>query len=146
MYLDLPASNDPPGGPSSGTEDTRNGHLIASMIRSDAFRHLYFHHSTTETKPLLRPLREQPGNPNRRSQKRSVNPHLMRLHVLLSPDFVGSDEVIRHHRGWLREMVYSAINYTEENDWGPFYPDGTVNWTLVDSIGSVMSEWMYLLG
>jgi hypothetical protein len=64
----------------------------------------------------------------------------MRLHVLLPPDFDSDDELHATTRGRLREMVYSAGNYGESNDWGPFMSDGTVNWGLVDAIGTVMSE------
>lgn len=40
----------------------------------------------------------------------------------------------------MRELVYSQKNFTEGNDWGPFTPDGKVDWVLVDALGSVMSE------
>lgn len=40
----------------------------------------------------------------------------------------------------MRELVYSQKNFTEMNDWGPFTPDGKVDWVLVDALGSVMSE------
>lgn len=40
----------------------------------------------------------------------------------------------------MRELVYSQKNFTERNDWGPFTPDGKVDWVLVDALGSVMSE------
>ncbi|CAD6574942.1 MAG: hypothetical protein TREMPRED_001257 [Tremellales sp. Tagirdzhanova-0007] len=140
MYLDLPASGCPSNtAPSfAGYEETNNGHIIESILRSDAFQYIYLNLSTRETKPLLRPLRAQPGNPNRRSHKEVVNPHLSRLHVLLSPDFNHDIIVHRQHRGYLREVVYSASNFQQRNDWGPFTEDGKVDWTLVDAIGSVM--------
>lgn len=40
----------------------------------------------------------------------------------------------------MRELVYSQKNFTDSNDWGPFTPDGKVDWVLVDALGSVMSE------
>ncbi len=142
MYLDLPASNDPT--PSTlnplGKDETINGHLLELILRSEAFQHIYLNLSTRETKPLLRPLRDQPGNPNRRAHREVVNPHISRLHVLLSPDFIHDDLVHRQHRGYLREVVYSAPNFQHRNDWGPFTDEGKVDWTLVDAIGSVMSE------
>ncbi|ORX39215.1 hypothetical protein BD324DRAFT_641367 [Kockovaella imperatae] len=139
LYLDLPATTAPSSSDEDPleTDESPNGILLSSLLQSEGFRDLYFEHSTTETKPLLRPLRAQPGNPNRQVQRRAVNADLMRLHVLLSPDF-SDEEVHRQQRGWLREMVYGASNYSVENDWGPFNPDGTVDWTLVDAVGSVM--------
>ena len=145
MYLDLPASPDPVHSDSCqssslASDETRNGLTLATLLRSDVFKHIYLNLSTRETKPLLRPLRAQPGNPNRRSMREAVNPDLMRLHVLLAPEFLSNDEVHRKQRGYLREVVYSASNFSERNDWAPLHADGSVDWTLVDAIGSVMSE------
>jgi len=134
MYLDLPASSNFLG------QETLNGHLLESILRSEAFSYIYLNLSTRETKPLLRPLRAQPGNPNRRTLREVVNPDLSRLHVLLSSDFTNDDLVQRQHRGFLRETVYSAANFQPRNDNGPFTEEGKVDWTLVDAIGSVMSE------
>ena len=39
----------------------------------------------------------------------------------------------------MREVVYSANNFTEKNDWGPFQTDGTVDWVLTDALATVMS-------
>ena len=139
MYLDLPASSD--FNP-LGTEETANGHLLQTILRSLAFQHVYLNLSTRETKPLLRPLRDQPGNPNRRTHREVVNPDLSRLHVLLSPEFSHDDLVHRHHRGYLREVVYSGGNFQYRNDWGPFTEEGKLDWPLVDAIGSVMSAWV----
>lgn len=132
MYLDLPVEG-----------DTLNAPLLELALRSPAFIHIYNNHSNASVKPLLRPLRGQPGNPNRRSQREVLNPNLMRLHVLLPPDFDNENAVDRQMRGWLRELVYTGNNYGEDNDWGPFKPDGTVAWSLVDAIGSVMSGSYY---
>lgn len=41
----------------------------------------------------------------------------------------------------MREVVYTASNYSESNDYGPFKSDGSVDWSLMDAISSVMSEW-----
>lgn len=147
MYLDLPASNDPC--PSAfnpfGKEETVNGHMLESILRSDAFQHVYLNLSTQETKPVLRPLSGQPGNPNRRAHREAVNPELSRLHALLSRDFSHDELIHRQHRGFLREVVYSAGNFQHRNDWGPFTDEGKVDWTLVDAIGSVMSTCTALL-
>lgn len=129
MYLDLPAEG-----------DTLNCALLEMALRSPAFTHLFNNYSNQSVKPLLRPLRGQPGNPNRRAQREVLNPDLMRLHALLPPAFDHEDAVDRQMRGWLRELVYTGNNYGEDNDWGPFKPDGTVDWSLVDAIGSIMSE------
>ncbi|ORY33049.1 hypothetical protein BCR39DRAFT_520922 [Naematelia encephala] len=118
--------------------NTRNGPILESIIRSEAFKHIYYNLSTKETKPLLRPLRGQPGNPNRRAHREVVHPDLSRLHLLLPPDFCHEDVSHRQHRGYLREVVYNQSNFQPRNDWGPFTPDGKVDWTLLDAIGSVM--------
>ena len=121
-------------------DDSLNAPILESVLRSDTFQHIYLHQSTRETKKLLRPLRSQPGNPNRRSMRESINPNLSRLHVLLCPEYQVGNDLHREKRGYLRELVYSASNFTEKNDYGPFHEDGTVNWVLVDAIGSVMSK------
>jgi hypothetical protein len=64
----------------------------------------------------------------------------MRLHALLPPVYEHDNAVNRQMRGWLRELVYTGNNYGEDNDWGPFKPDGTVNWSLLDAISFIMSE------
>lgn len=128
MYLDLPVDG-----------DAQNIALLEMALRSPAFTHLYNNYSNQSVKPLLRPLRGQPGNPNRRAQREVLNPDLMRLHVLLPPRFDHEDPVDRQMRGWLRELVYTSSNHDEDNDWGPFKTDGTVNWSVVDAVGSVMS-------
>jgi hypothetical protein len=122
-------------------DESLNGDLLDAILHSETFAHMYYSLSTRETKPQLRPLRGQPGNPNRRGHREAVNPDLCRLHVLLAPDFDPTDLEQRAFRGYLREVVYSAMNFTERNDWGPFHPDGTVDWVLVDAIGTIMSEW-----
>jgi hypothetical protein len=61
------------------------------------------------------------------------------MHALLSPNFSQEDASHRSHRGFLREVVYGSQNYWDGNDWGPFTPQGKVDWKLVDAIASVMS-------
>ena len=140
MYLDLPALDESSSGSNPfASEDTINGPLLESMLRSEAFQHIYMNLSTRETKPLLRPLRDQPRNPNRRTHREVVNPDLSRLHALLAPDF-GEEEVDRQQRGYLREVVYSSENFQGRNDWAPLTDEGKVDWTLVDAIGAVMSK------
>lgn len=135
MYLDLP---------SAGDGEVMNTTPLENTLRSPAFTYLYNNYSNQTVKPLLRPLRGQPGNPNRRAQREILNPDLMRLHALLPPTYVHENAVDRQMRGWLRELVYTGNNYGEDNDWGPFKSDGTVNWSLVDAISFVMSEYQLL--
>lgn len=90
---------------------------------------------------MLRPLRGQIGNPNRRPIREVINPNLSRLHAILCPEYNKDEIEDRQHRGWMREVVYTASNYSESNDYGPFKPDGSVDWSLMDAISSVMSEW-----
>lgn len=132
MYLDLP----PPGIDNEALNITP----LETALRSSTFTHIFNNYSNQSVKPLFRPLRGQPGNPNRRAQREVLNPDLMRLHALLPPRFEHEDAVDRQMRGWLRELVYTASNYGEHNDWGPFKSDGTVDWSLVDAIGSIMGE------
>jgi hypothetical protein len=142
LYIDLPpipnigeaelANLDEPSPP--------NAILLESILRSAIWDHITYNLSTRDTRPLLRPLRDQPGNPNRRTVRESISPLLSKMHVMLSPDFCQEDEKHRQHRGFLREVVYSAQNYWEGNDWGPFTTEGKVDWKLVDAVGSVMSE------
>lgn len=156
LYLDLPpvpalksdtnhedgieADGDADIDPSDPEAEPLNASILEPILRSPLFQHIYHYHSLRITRPLLRQLRTQPGNPNRRAQREVVNPDLMRLHVLLPPEFDPHDEVHNITRGYLREMVYSVGNYGESNDWGPFRSDGKVDWGLVDAIGTVMSE------
>ena len=109
------------------------------MLRSDTFQYIYYNLLLRESKPPLRPLQSQPGNPNRRIHRKVLNPDLSRLHLLLPPEFHTDEVLHRNHRGYLREVVYSGSNFGEINDWGPFTADGKVDWTLVDALGSVMS-------
>jgi hypothetical protein len=76
---------------------------------------------------------------NHRVECRVLNSDLSRLHTILAPDFAHDNPIHREHRGYLREVVYTGSNFTYRNDWGPFHSDGTVDWTLVDALGSVMS-------
>lgn len=69
-----------------------------------------------------------------------THPKLAKLHTLLPPRYDENEEQDREWRGFMRELVYSQKNFTERNDWGPFTPDGKVDWVLVDALGSVMSE------
>ncbi|EIW66016.1 hypothetical protein TREMEDRAFT_35450, partial [Tremella mesenterica DSM 1558] len=137
LYLDLPASPSPENNPLA-REDTLNGAIIEPILRSDMFKHVITHLSTRETTPALRPLNDQPGNPNRRVHREVINPILPRLHALLPPQFEKDIPADRLHRGFLREAVYAASNYTYKNDWSPLTSEGKVNWTLVDAIGSIM--------
>lgn len=116
-----------------------NALIIQVMLRSDAFKHLTVNLSTRETQPLLRQLPNQSSNPNRRAKKEIINPKLSRLHTLLPAEFNMDIPAHRQHRGFLRELVYSAGNYGRFNDYGPFTVDGKVDWVLVDAIASVMS-------
>jgi hypothetical protein len=139
LYLDLPANphRDPSPGPLA--EDlVRNARLLNQLLGSPAFRYVIRHLSTREKRPLLRPLRAQPGNPNRKPQREAVDPNLCRLHALTTPALQDEDPEDRQFRGQMRELVYTAANFSEANDWGPFRPDGTVDWVLTDALSTVM--------
>lgn len=143
LYLDLPPCADDRETPikqSNTVEDPMNSACLETILRSDAFAHLYYNVAVRESKQSLRPLSHQPTNPNRRPHKQVVNPIISRLHCLLSPDFDGDDAEHRQHRGWLREVVYSGSNFSVRNDWAPLTTEGKVNWDLVDAVASVMSE------
>ena len=156
LYLDIP----PTAAPSNDTDsemtddsassisssasassvDSLNIPLLEAILRSPIFAHLYYNHSYRATRPTLRPLSGQTASPLRRQTREDIHPVLSMLHCLLPPDFDGEDEHHRTHRGYLREMVYTASNYTEKNDWGPFNSDGEVDWRLLDALSSIMSE------
>ncbi|WVR08856.1 hypothetical protein IAU60_005915 [Kwoniella sp. DSM 27419] len=136
MYLDLPAA---PADFDPGEQDPpRNSTLLTTYLRTPLFRHLNQHCSLTETKPLLRPLPNQPPNSARRPARTVINPAISRLHALLPPDFDDGEDDDRAWRGYMREVVYTAKNFQERNDWGPFTDDGKVEWPLVDAVSSVM--------
>lgn len=40
--------------------------------------------------------------------------------------------------GQHRKTVYNAGNFDDWNDWGPFNDDGNVDWSMIDSIASLM--------
>jgi hypothetical protein len=40
--------------------------------------------------------------------------------------------------GQHRKTVYNAGNFDDWNDWGPYTDDGNVNWSMLDSIASLM--------
>jgi hypothetical protein len=42
--------------------------------------------------------------------------------------------------GSQRRITYSIVNYNQVNDFGPFYPDGKVNWAVLDAIAGVMDS------
>jgi hypothetical protein len=90
--------------------------------------------------PTLRVLRNQTASTRRRSTREDVHVGLSMLHCLLPPDYESESEMHRVHRGHLRETVYTDTNFTVLNDWGPFTPEGGVDWRLLDAISTVMSE------
>jgi len=119
----------------------RNADLLDRLLWTDAFKRLVLQSNATTTFRPLRPLRSQPGNPLRRPQREVINHNLSRLHILLTPELDFDDEAHLDFRGFMREVVYTATNFTKANDWGPFHKDGTVDWALVQAIGVVMSGW-----
>lgn len=152
MYLDLPAKS----AALSEMEDTadphlffaqpatRNGPILEHLLRTPAFEKLYATFSAHE--PEYRQNPDQPYYLRRRRRRPISIPALARLHALLAPkntdDMDPATETYaeaRAHRGYVRELVYSGSHYREDNDWAPLRPDGTVDWTLVDAIGDVMS-------
>lgn len=40
--------------------------------------------------------------------------------------------------GQYKKITYNIRNYSHSNDFGPFNPDGTVNWSIVDAIAQTM--------
>ncbi|KAK8844022.1 hypothetical protein IAR55_006815 [Kwoniella newhampshirensis] len=138
MYLDLPAAPDQNNTNPHATHESRNVYFLNPYLNSPLFTYIYHHLRLAEVKQVLRPLPGQAGNPNRRTVRRVINPVLSRLHCLVPPDYDDANSEDREWRGYVREVVYSGKNYQEKNDWGPFHPDGKVDWTLVDAISSVM--------
>jgi hypothetical protein len=131
MYLDLPTADEPLNVP-----------YLESALRSETFQHIYQTYAIRSIpKNPQAPVTRQSSRMNTRERREVVHPDLMRLHVLLAPDWDHEDAGHRKMRGWLRELVYSGGNYGEWNDWGPFDKEGkgTVDWGMVDAIGSVMS-------
>lgn len=148
LYLDLPPLSDerqddtPTQSRQREEIESLNADILEPILRSPAFDHLTLRHSTRTTRPHLRPLSGQMGNPLRRITREAVSPVLSRLHALLPPTLDENDAVHATYRGYLRELVYSAINFKEENDWAPLKTDGRVDWVLVDAISSIMSEFL----
>lgn len=137
MYLDLPAIT--PSSPDPSHHSGRNVDFLTNFLSSEAFHHVMLHLSSREIPSTLRQLRHQPGNPNRKAQREAQNPKLNRLATLICPSYLERVDEDRRYRGRMREIVYTASNFYEENDWGPFHPDGTVDWVLVDALSCVMS-------
>lgn len=131
MYLDLPADGEP-----------LNATYLESVLRSETFQHIYQNYAihSIPRNPSA-PVTRQSTRMQTRERREIVNPDLMRLHLLLAPDFEHGDAAQRKIRGWLREIVYTGSSYGEWNDWGPFDKEGkgTVDWGTLDAIGSVMS-------
>jgi hypothetical protein len=131
MYLDLPTDREPLNIP-----------YLESALRSQTFEHIYRTYAIRSIpKNPTAPITRQSTRMNTRERREVVHPDLMRLHVLLAPDWDHENIADRKMRGWLREIVYSGSNYGEWNDWGPFDKEGkgTVDWGVLDAIGSVMS-------
>ncbi|KAI6045179.1 hypothetical protein EDC04DRAFT_2638904 [Pisolithus marmoratus] len=55
-------------------------------------------------------------------------------------DDVGGMEWMKVLRAKSRCYVYDLRNYCRENDWGPFWKNGCVNWVHVESIMNVLSS------
>ncbi|KAK4685719.1 hypothetical protein P7C73_g4430, partial [Tremellales sp. Uapishka_1] len=146
LYVDLPASlieDDTEGTIATSAfarADSLNGPLLEMALRSELFAHIYYHLIMKEFTPQLRELPNinQSARPLRKRRKEVVDARWSRLHVLLSPDFQHEDPTHRSHRGYLREVVYSAKNYSSKNDWAPLDEEGKVDWNLVDAVGFVM--------
>jgi len=139
LYLDLPALADDEDGANGSDTEARNTAPLVDFLRSPAFEYIILKLSLKETRPSLRPLRGQPANPNRRLQRNILSSELSRLHLLLPPLMGDNEEEHRQYRGAMREIVYSAANFTENNDYAPLDRDGKVDWKLLDAIGTVMS-------
>lgn len=166
MYMDLPATST---GPISRLEaddfhclysstPALNPSVLSYLLSSPCFSHLYNQYRILPSSPPpTQRLRPRPNSSSNRNASASANltlplhsvgghiqicthPKLAKLHTLLPPKYDENNEQDREWRGFMRELVYSQKNFTESSDWGPFTPDGKVDWVLVDALGSVMSE------
>lgn len=143
LYLDLPADADPDSGNPFAffAARTRNVPLLTPLLYGKALRHLYLH---TQTNRLE-------GGHNLR-RKNGLHPGLSRLHCLMTTELDDDHgrigvyrKVLRNHRGLMRETCYSARNFKSRNDWGPFTPQGKVEWGLLNALSTVMSEFSSLV-
>lgn len=141
LYLDLPPDADPE------CEDpfvffasrTRNAPLLSKLLYGKALRHLYLHSSPSGA----------PGHGHNLRRKGGLHPGLSRLHCLMTTELDDDHgrigvyrKVLRNHRGLMRETCYAARNFRSRNDWGPFLPDGRVDWGLLNALSTVMSEYI----
>lgn len=170
MYMDLPAASTGLLGNDTScleadifhrfysSKPALNPSVLSYLLSSPCFSHLYHHYRILPSSPpptkRLRPRGSSSSNINddaatnptlsfhsvRFKVQVCTHPKLAKLHTLLPPRYDENDEQDREWRGFMRELVYSQKNFTEMNDWGPFTPDGKVDWVLVDALGSVMSE------
>lgn len=139
MYLDQlthTASSSSGSSSASAGSDSSAGDTdpIATRTRSHTYTPP---HALPPTFTL--PLRDQ--------HRVTGNPTLARLHALVPAELDPDVEQHRQHRGFLRELVYGCRHYRRDNDYAPLSPDGTVDWHLVNAIGTVMSEspWLHFM-
>lgn len=139
LYLDLPPDADP------DSEDpfaffasrTRNAPILTQLLYGKTLRHLYLHTQTSRLE----------GGHNLR-RKNGLHPGLSRLHCLMTTELDDDHgrigvyrKVLRNHRGLMRETCYSSRNFKSRNDWGPFTPQGKVEWGLLNALSTVMSKY-----
>nr|XP_019010036.1 uncharacterized protein I206_05598 [Kwoniella pini CBS 10737]OCF48817.1 hypothetical protein I206_05598 [Kwoniella pini CBS 10737] len=134
MYLDLPALQ--PTTNSSESEDSFNSPLLSKWLSSALFKSIYERNYFLPSSSL--PDTKQPIPFPKRVNRKPVDPTISRLHCLIPPMYNDESSRDREWRGHVRESVYNAANYQENNDYGPFTEDGKVDWALVDAISSVM--------
>ncbi|OWZ39488.1 hypothetical protein C356_04100 [Cryptococcus neoformans c45] len=166
MYMDLPASFPGLGDDPScleadnfnrfySSKPALNSSVLSYLLSSPCFSDLYHHYRILPSSPQpIQRLRSRPSSSSnndnaiespaltfhsvRLQVQVCTHPKLAKLHTLLPPRYDENEEQDREWRGFMRELVYSQKNFTERNDWGPFTPDGKVDWVLVDALGSVM--------
>ncbi|WVQ81288.1 hypothetical protein IAT38_003411 [Cryptococcus sp. DSM 104549] len=151
LYLDAPpALNYYPNHPvdPNATSYSTNCELLEGLIESPLFVDLYHHHikATMPTPPHEPSLRPYPSagasasamRTQRPEDRLRTSPKLARLHCFLPPIYDKDDDRDREWRGEVRKVVYSAKNFGDWNDWGPFTRDGKIDWVLMDALGSVM--------
>ncbi|OCF78871.1 hypothetical protein I204_00815 [Kwoniella mangroviensis CBS 8886] len=133
MYLDISPTT--PSSDPSTADDSPNSTLLSTWLRSSLFKHIYESQYFTEPEPTTSyQLRSSP----KRIKRKTVESVISQLHCLIPPAYDDDTREDREWRGFMRRTVYNAKNFEEENDYGPFTPDGKVNWELIDAISSVM--------
>jgi hypothetical protein len=142
MYLELlthtvKRDND---SPITNDNDNDKDDAVATRTRSASTSTSTSGSGSAYTPPHALPLPRTVPIPLRNPNRVTGNPTLARLHALVPAELDPDVEQHRQHRGYLRELVYGSRHYRADNDYAPLSPDGTVDWHLVNAIGTVMSK------